>query len=157
MEPFVLPARNRRMALPRVLIVEDEILVAAELEATLEERGFRSVGIAPDLASALVLAGERPDLALVDINLRDGRTGPVIAERLAREFGVAVLYLTANPPMAFEAAARGVIGVLDKPFEEDRVAAALGFAFGLKFGGARTAPPAGLTLFETGRGSELAV
>lgn len=112
----------------KVLIVEDEMLVAASLEATLEDHGFSCVGIAPDTATALALAEEaRPDLALVDLNLRDGETGPEIGMRLAVEHGATVLFVTANPRRLGEGVP-GTLGVLTKPCEEDAVAAALAFA-----------------------------
>lgn len=133
----------------RVLIVEDEFLVAANLEAALEDFGFTTVGIAPDLEAALELAAEKPDLALVDIHLRDGQTGPVIAERLAREHGVAVLFVTANPRMAIDTRAPGIIGVLGKPCHEDLIAAALEYAMGAKAGMPLPAPPSGLTLIDS--------
>ena len=84
------------MSKARILIVEDEFLVAANLEAILAERGYEPVGVAPDLKTALDLAAEKPDLALVDINLRDGETGPQIAERLCRDYGVAVVFVGAS-------------------------------------------------------------
>ena len=134
------------MSRPRILIVEDEYLVAADLEAALEERGYSSVGIAPDLDAALRLAAHKPDLALVDIHLRDGQTGPLIAERLASEYGIAVLFVTANPRMALAATVPGVIGVLNKPCHEEIVAAAAAYALGAVKGAPLPSPPVGLTL-----------
>lgn len=143
----VLPGMPRSVPHARVLIVEDEFLVAANLEQALEEFGYTPVGIAPDLEAALALAAEKPDIALVDIHLRDGQTGPVIAERLAREYGVAVLFVTANPRMAMDTRAPGVIGILGKPCNEQLIAAALDYALGAKAGIPLPAPP-GLTLIE---------
>lgn len=132
------------MSRAKILIVEDEFVVALNLEAILEERGHQPVGIAPDLATALELAAEEPDLALVDVNLRDGETGPEIAERL-RERGVAVLFVTANPRM-LEGAKADAIGVLTKPCDEDLVVAAVEYALSARQGLTLPAPPAGLTL-----------
>ena len=132
------------MPTAKILIVEDEFVVAANLEAILAERGHESVGIAPDLRTAMELAAEAPDLALVDVNLRDGETGPQIAERL-RERGVAVLFVTANPRM-LEGAKADAIGVLTKPCDEDLVAAAVEYALSARHGIPLPSPPAGLTL-----------
>lgn len=142
-------SRTGCMCRGRILIVEDEYLVAVDLEAALEERGYSSVGIAPDLDAALSLAVEKPDLALVDIHLRDGQTGPQIAERLARDFGIAVLFVTANPRMALGAGTPGIIGVLNKPCREDIVAAAVDYALGSRAGVALPSPPVGLTLLSS--------
>ena len=71
----------------RVLIVEDQALLAMELEQVVEETGCAVAGCAMDTAGALEIAGRGPlDLALVDINLLDGMTGPDIARRLVNEF-----------------------------------------------------------------------
>lgn len=134
------------MSRARILIVEDEYLVAADLEASLEELGYGCVGIAPDLETALTLAASKPDLALVDIHLRDGQTGPLIAQRLAQDHGIAVLFVTANPRMALDASPPGVIGVLNKPCREDAVAAAVAYALQPKGRAPLLAPPSGLTL-----------
>lgn len=101
----------------KVLIVEDEIFAALHLEDTVRDLGYQVVGIAPDRPSALSLAEERPDLAFVDLNLRDGLTGPEIARLLAEQFGTKVLILTANPREAGEPF-DGLLGVLSKPWEE---------------------------------------
>ena len=112
----------------RVLIVEDEILTAMELEAVLSERGFEVVGIAQDAASARALAAEcRIDLALVDVNLRDGRTGIRLGAELARDGAAKVIYLTAHPLPSHERPA-GVVGLLTKPSDETAVVSALDYA-----------------------------
>lgn len=112
----------------RVLIVEDEILTALELEAVLSERGFEVVGIAPDAASARALAADRRiDLALVDVNLRDGRTGVGLGAELARDRAAKVIYLTAHPLPSSERP-DGVVGLLTKPSDEAAVVSALDYA-----------------------------
>jgi chemotaxis response regulator CheB len=58
-----------------VLIVEDEVLLATELGFLIEEAGCREVGLAMSSDEAIDLAARmRPDLALVDVHLRDGPT-----------------------------------------------------------------------------------
>lgn len=70
----------------RVLIVEDEMLVAMELESLLRERGCTVLGPAPTLARALaLLEQERPDAALLDLNLNGKQTTPVAAALSARD------------------------------------------------------------------------
>src|SRR5690349_12359357 len=103
----------------RILIVEDEMLVAMELESILQDLGHVPVGIAPDLQTAERLADEPLDLALVDLNLRDGLTGPEIGKRLG-ERGASVLFITANPRLLGDGIA-GTIGVLTKPTDEATV------------------------------------
>lgn len=127
-----------------ILIVEDEMLVAIELEAILEDLGHCPVGIAPDLDSAEGFADGQIELALVDLNLRDGLTGPEIGKRLS-ERGVTVLFITANPRLLGDGIA-GTIGVLTKPTDEATVRAAVDFALGRRKG-VTAAPPPALILF----------
>ena len=128
-----------------ILIVEDEMLVAIELESILEDLGHCPVGIAPDLSSAEQFSEQPIDLALVDLNLRDGLTGPEIGRRLSQR-GVAVLFITANPRILGSGIA-GTIGVLTKPTDEATVRAAVDFALSRRAGAAQVAPPKALKLF----------
>jgi len=112
----------------RVLIVEDEILTAMELESVLTERGYEVVGIAQDSATARALVNDnRIDLALVDVNLRDGRTGVSLGAELARTSAAKVIYLTAHPLPPHERP-HGVLGLLTKPSDERVVVGALEYA-----------------------------
>lgn len=124
-----------------VLIVEDEFLVALEMQSILEENGYRVLGIAADLDGALGYAGQSVDLALVDLNLRDGLTGPQIGERLANECNAAVLFVTANPRMLGDGVA-GTIGVLTKPTDETTLLEATRFALRFREDATAEAPAA---------------
>jgi CheY-like chemotaxis protein len=112
----------------RVIIVEDQALLAMELELVLGESGCDVVGCAMDQASAFAIADrERPDLALIDINLLDGMTGPRIAQKLVADFGTAVVFLTANPEQIPDGFA-GALGAVSKPFDEHTIRAVVDFA-----------------------------
>jgi len=128
----------------RILIVEDEMLVALELECILAELGHEPLGIVPDLETARRYFEEDIDLALVDLNLRDGLTGPQIGERLGAK-GVTVLFITANPGLLRRGIA-GAIGVITKPTDERTVKAAVDYALGVRLG-QPVSPPAALQLF----------
>lgn len=112
----------------RVMIVEDQALLAMELELVVGDSGCDVVGCAMDMASAFAVAErERPDLALIDVNLLDGMTGPQIAQRLVADHGAAVVFLTANPEQIPEGFA-GALGAVCKPFDEQTVRAVVSFA-----------------------------
>lgn len=97
-----------------VLIVEGEFLAAIDLSHRIDEFGYACVGIAPDQRSALELAGRHPvDVALVDINLRDGPTGPARAEALTTQFGATAVFVTGNIGMA--PCIAGCLGAIGKP------------------------------------------
>jgi len=128
----------------RILIVEDEALIALDLSFCLESMGHLVMGQAADSAEALSIAEDGIDLALVDLNLRDGPTGPELGERLAAEFGATVIYLTANPRQ-IGPGIHGPVGILPKPYTEKALAAAVRFAVSLREGGPGR-PPSELRL-----------
>lgn len=110
----------------RVLIVEDEIFVALEIEDIVMSAGLNVSAIAADSAAALDAAAES-DIALVDLNLRDGPTGSSIGRVLAENYGVKVIYVTANPSQIGRAAS-AALGVITKPFRSTTIEAALRLA-----------------------------
>jgi DNA-binding response OmpR family regulator len=124
-----------------ILIVEDEVLVALEMESILQDQGYAVVGIAADLDGALAYAEQHVDLALVDLNLRDGLTGPEVGKRLANEQKAGVLFVTANPRILGSGIA-GTIGVLTKPTDESSLISAVEFALHRRQGQQADAPPA---------------
>ena len=131
----------------RILIVEDEALVAMELRFVLEDLGHEVVGTAADSQTALTLAKETDvDLALVDIHLSDGPTGVSIGRELATDHKVAVLFMTANPGMVRDGVA-GTIGVLSKPTDEQFVQNAVSYALSVREGAPTTLAPPPLQLF----------
>lgn len=108
------------------LIVEDEIFVALDLERILVDAGYQVAAIAADADEALA-AAPACCAAFVDVNLRDGASGPTIAERIARDYDIKVVFVTANPAqIANESAA---LGYIRKPFSEDAIPAAAALAF----------------------------
>lgn len=109
----------------RFLIVEDEIFVALDMEHILTSMGCEVVGIAADREGALSL-GADADVALVDINLRDGQTGPEIGRKLALEHGVKVVFVTANPAQLGDGIA-GALGVVSKPVSERSLMATINY------------------------------
>lgn len=110
------------------MIVEDQAILAMELELVLADSGCDVVGCAMDTVGALTIADrERPDLALIDVNLLDGLTGPQIAQKLVADYGSAVVFLTANPEQIPEGFA-GALGAVCKPFDEQTIRGVVAFA-----------------------------
>jgi CheY-like chemotaxis protein len=111
----------------RILIVEDEILIALELESLLQDAGHDVVGIAASSTEALALGRDlKPDLAFVDIHLADGPTGVDVARHLTDQHHVTVLFMTANAKRIPEDFA-GAQGVIAKPYTERGVREALAY------------------------------
>lgn len=110
----------------RVLVVEDEALVALEIETILNAVGHEVVGIADTLGGALALVDRHnPTLALVDMQLAQGECGLAVAAALS-DGGVRAIFVTGNCPVqGGEAVA---IGCLQKPFSDRALAAAVAAA-----------------------------
>ena len=98
----------------RILIVEDEYFIAADLKRALAEAGAIVVGPAGTLASAQALIDDDIDLALLDVNL-DGEHSYPLANRL-HERAVPFAFLTGYDQWALPPAYRDVPR-LDKPFD----------------------------------------
>jgi CheY-like chemotaxis protein len=130
-----------------VLIVEDEVLLATELEFLLHEIGCRTVGLALNSDEAISLAESlNPDLALVDVHLQDGPTGVEAARRIRADCGGVVLFMTANVKR-LPADFAGACGVIGKPYSVQGVKTAITFlSTCLQEGRAPGPPPVGLQL-----------
>ena len=130
----------------RILIIEDETLVAMELRFVLEDLDHEVVGVAADARAARNFARETEiDLALVDIHLSDGPTGVALGQELA-ELGVTVLYMTANLGMVRNGVS-GTLGVLSKPTDERAVQTAVDYALRRRAGRPIQFAPPELRLF----------
>ncbi|MCJ8140014.1 response regulator [Falsirhodobacter halotolerans] len=108
----------------RILIVEDDTIIALDLALTLEEAGFETVGIAMDMQSALRLAERYPvDLATMDVQLARGTNGVDTAMRLRHAFDIPSVFLSANLDRTTRAQAAKArpVGFIDKPAGADAV------------------------------------
>ncbi|MFL6417604.1 MAG: response regulator [Bryobacteraceae bacterium] len=80
----------------RILIVEDEAIVADELVYEVLQLGYEVVGVAASGREAIALADEsRPNLVLMDIQLQGAMTGTEAANIIHRETGAAIVFITA--------------------------------------------------------------
>lgn len=121
-----------------VLIVEDQPLLALNLQDMVEELGHHAVGIAGNMYQALALS-QKVDIALVDVNLEDGPTGPIVGRTLAED-DVAVLFMTSDPG-AIRGGVPGALGVIQKPVVDLELIAAIQYAADRKVGGRTIVPP----------------
>jgi DNA-binding response OmpR family regulator len=107
----------------RVLIVEDEALIALELERIVTEEGHTAVGPVATVEQALAHA-PRVEVALVDLGLADGMSGAALARRLTDRFGISVIFVTGSPGDVGHGL-DGAIDVIGKPFSDERIKQAL--------------------------------
>lgn len=111
----------------RILVVEDEFLVADHIASTLEDLGYVVVGPVPTIEDALaVIANEPIDCALLDANL-DGVSSSSIAEALI-ERGVPFIVCTGYGLLTLAADILNTAPRLTKPFRNADLAATLGAA-----------------------------
>lgn len=119
-------------ARPRILVVEDEALLAMDIAAVVEEAGCDVVGEAASLSEVAALSESLEiEGALVDVQLLHGSSG-IDAACLLRQLypDVRILFVTANVrsvPADFE----GAIGILPKPFNHVGLSSAVQYLVGL--------------------------
>lgn len=130
----------------KVLIVEDEFLIALDLEDMVTSYGLDVVAIANNSSSAIE-AAPFADIALVDVNLSDGATGPQIGRQLAESYGIAVIFMTANPEAVGQGVS-GTLGVVKKPISPHVVEETLKYAASRRTG-QLAAVPSELRLFRS--------
>ncbi len=109
----------------KILIVEDEAIVAADLAGKLKQLGYEVAGTASEGLRAIELAEHLcPDLVLMDIKLEGEMDGIQASERLVKTCDLPVIYLTAHSDAATleRAKVTGPSGYILKPFEERELA-----------------------------------
>ncbi len=114
----------------RILIAEDDPLVAVTLSDQLTELGHHVVAVASDGEEAVVMAREtRPDIAILDIKMPN-RDGISAAEEISRELDLPILMLTAysDRSLVMRAAEAGALAYLLKPVATEELTAALSLA-----------------------------
>lgn len=108
----------------RILIVEDEQIVALDIRSRLERLGYQVVEVASSGGEAIRKATElRPDLVLMDIRLQGEMDGVTAAGHIMEELDIPVVYLTAfaDDATLSRATMTGPAGYVLKPFEDRRL------------------------------------
>lgn len=137
-------ARNKR-SIVRLLLVEDEPLIAFDTEHMLIEHGYEIVATVDRVSDALAVmtdVGHDIDLVLADIALTDG-SGIDVA-RAAHERDIPVMFVTGNCPGEAEAFAAGCLA---KPYSQRALLAAIGAIEAARAGRPTRRLPRGFTLF----------
>jgi diguanylate cyclase (GGDEF)-like protein/PAS domain S-box-containing protein len=123
-----MPASVKRSPAPSILIVEDEAIVALDLQYQLEEMGYAVCGIADNGRDAIDLARTRhPALVLMDIVIKGEMDGIKAAQHIGHELRIPVIFLTAysDMPTVKRAAETAPYGYLTKPFQLHELRAAI--------------------------------
>ena len=125
---WLTTARNavRNALTQRVLVVEDNPILAMEIGTLVTDMGHVVCGTAANEREALELAeAERPTLALLDVRLADGDNGIAVARALRQQKALRTIFVTAFDDELLERDARHLGQVVRKPFTADAVKAAI--------------------------------
>jgi len=130
----------------RIVIVEDEALVAMLIEDSLEAAGHQVLGTADTIAGAVTLVDQaRPDLVLCDITLLNGDSGLDVAAVMA-ERDIPCLFVSGNSPPVEQV--RGIaIGCMLKPFRPAKLEEAVQAALDITQGRQPDIVPTGMILY----------
>jgi len=111
-----------------VLIVEDESIIAMEMEARLAAMGYRVIGCAASADAALeMIQGDKPDIVLMDINIQGETDGVMLARKIREDEDIPSIFLTAysDDLTISRAVGSSPVGYLTKPFSDREVKAAI--------------------------------
>jgi DNA-binding NarL/FixJ family response regulator len=118
----------------KILIVEDEPLIAEDISGFLKEEGFSHISVVYDVESALrELEQDNADFVLLDINLGGGLTGVDIAQKINSDYHLPFIYITSYADSATirEVKATHPVGYILKPFKGKEIAAILEIGYEL--------------------------
>ncbi|EWY40077.1 chemotaxis protein CheY [Skermanella stibiiresistens SB22] len=116
----------------KILIVEDQMLIAMDLERLIEGMEYQVCGLARTRAEAIRLAEEhRPDLVVMDVRLADGGDGIAVAREMRQRFNIGALMISGQIDAAQAEQAQAEI-FLRKPFEARQLRRAIADALRLR-------------------------
>jgi two-component system response regulator LytT len=116
----------------KVLIVEDELIIAEDIRSKLSGLGYKVTGIATDVKEAeSFLQNGNPDIVMLDIILRDGDDGIALAEIIRNQYDIPFVFLTSHADKATIERAKRVKpdGYLVKPFTDRDLYSSIEIAF----------------------------
>jgi DNA-directed RNA polymerase specialized sigma24 family protein/CheY-like chemotaxis protein len=119
-------AELRRQTRARVLIIEDEPIIAMDIESIVVEMGHAVTEIADTRAGAVAAAmADRPDLVLADIQLADGSSGIDAVRDILTAFSAPVIFITAYPQRLLTGERPEPTFLISKPFQIETLQAAI--------------------------------
>jgi PAS domain S-box-containing protein/putative nucleotidyltransferase with HDIG domain len=116
----------------RVLVVEDESLVARDIENMVTSQGYEVCGVASTSEEALALAVEtRPEIILMDVIIRGSLDGIAVAEKIWESYRIPIIYVTAyaDEHTLKRAKITEPFGYILKPFDERELKIAIEMAY----------------------------
>jgi CheY-like chemotaxis protein len=116
----------RRQATTRVLIIEDEPVIAMDIAGIVESLGHEVVGVAGRQAEAVELARKhQPGLVLADVQLQDGDSGIVTVQEIMRSMDAPVIFVTGFPERLLTGDRVEPAFIVTKPFDPETLKVAI--------------------------------
>jgi DNA-binding NarL/FixJ family response regulator len=115
----------------KILIVEDEPLIASDIHFTVSEAGYFVIGIAHTSLKAMdMISNRNPDLVLLDISIKGDKNGIDIGEKLKNDYKIPFIYVTsfADKSTLEKAKATLPYGYIIKPFKDKDIPTAIEMA-----------------------------
>ena len=124
---------NRQtMSKVKILVVEDELIIAEDIRMMLEDLGYEVIGTVPDYSEAIELLDKNlPDVVLIDILLAGEKDGITLAETIREKYNLPFIFITSHSDTATVERAKSVHpdGYLVKPFEKKDLYTSIEIAF----------------------------
>jgi CheY-like chemotaxis protein/DNA-directed RNA polymerase specialized sigma24 family protein len=116
----------RRQAPTRVLIIEDEPVIAMDIAGIVESLGHEVIGVAARQAEAVELARKHhPGLVLADVQLQDGDSGIVAVQEIMRSMDAPVIFVTGFPERLLTGDRVEPAFIITKPFDPETLKVAI--------------------------------
>lgn len=110
----------------KILIIEDDMMVALNVAESVAAAGFEVVGVAAEAEDGLWLAEQRrPDIAIVDVKLRGEIDGLTVGRELATNYNVSVIFATACDDAVVRQGLEIARSILPKPYTSEDIIAEL--------------------------------
>ena len=113
---------------PRILVVEDEVIIAMDIAMQLRELGYEPIGHATQGEQAIEMTKQlEPDLVLMDVHLGSSMDGITAAAAIRAQSGTGIVFLSAFDTSANRARAEAVrpVGYITKPFDTEELRAVI--------------------------------
>ena len=120
------------MSKVKILVIEDELIIAEDIRMMLEDLGYEVIGTVPDYSEAIELLNKNlPDVVLIDILLAGEKDGITLAETIREKFNLPFIFITSHSDTATVERAKSVHpdGYLVKPFEKRDLYTSIEIAF----------------------------
>lgn len=120
------------MSKVKILVVEDELIIAEDIRMMLEDLGYTVIGTVPDYSEAVELIDKNlPDVVLIDILLAGEKDGITLAETIREKYNLPFIFITSHSDTVTVERAKSVHpdGYLVKPFEKKDLYTSIEIAF----------------------------